>query len=529
MGLFSRAPVELYVTFLASAMHSFAYFAVASIFTIYLSNEHAYSDLSASLSYGLWGFSTSLWGWITSVYIDKAGLRKSLAVGSLMCSVGMAMFGSAYGSHRTAVLRLAAYVVMPLGLSLGAPVFTICVNRYVARVDRSLAYGILYAASNIGAVCAGLTLDGVRGRFEGQRLFFRAYSVSSERVVVLFAAVVVLLVAGLTSCTLRDIVVDSEGQIQTVDSAQIRRNKRNLSVTRHQRVQRHVTHPWHWRLRHTAKRMWSDKMLWRIMLFTAIMIGSRQMFRHLDATMPKWLLRVLGKDAPIGRLYAINPALIVVLSPIAGALLADKNIYTIFIVGTFVSSVSIAFLCAFVPSISSVAAFFVVFTVGEAIYSPQIASFIMMLAPYGSEGVYSQVAAAPTFVSKLLVGLMSGELLQVFCPSEANSDKCVYVMVVIGGVALLTPLLLLAFKSYLFSEEVQFWVRQPVHSLFVHESRELGSEDDTDDGLLSSTASISVEMRELHMRFDQVMADDDEEMADIIGSIAHSEDGSKFD
>ena len=57
---------------------------------------------------------------------------------------------------------------------------------------------------------------------------------------------------------------------------------------------------------------------WRFLLFIGLLTGVRLVFRHLDATLPKYLTRTLGCGAPYGTVYSINPAMIIILvSPLA--------------------------------------------------------------------------------------------------------------------------------------------------------------------------------------------------------------------
>ena len=55
------------------------------------------------------------------------------------------------------------------------------------------------------------------------------------------------------------------------------------------------------------------------LLLVVLLVAVRLIFRHLDATFPKYLLRTHGPAVPYGLLYAINPALIILLVPIVSA------------------------------------------------------------------------------------------------------------------------------------------------------------------------------------------------------------------
>jgi hypothetical protein len=51
-------------------------------------------------------------------------------------------------------------------------------------------------------------------------------------------------------------------------------------------------------------------------LLVALLVGVRALFRHLDATWPKFFLRTFGPSAPFGTVYALEPFLIITLVPL---------------------------------------------------------------------------------------------------------------------------------------------------------------------------------------------------------------------
>ena len=62
------------------------------------------------------------------------------------------------------------------------------------------------------------------------------------------------------------------------------------------------------------------RRFWKFFLLTVLLINIKMIFRHLDATLPKWLLRTYGPTTPFGLLYSINPAIIIIAVPFVMAL-----------------------------------------------------------------------------------------------------------------------------------------------------------------------------------------------------------------
>ena len=54
---------------------------------------------------------------------------------------------------------------------------------------------------------------------------------------------------------------------------------------------------------------------WRFVVLTLFLINLRAIFRHLDATLPTYLIRCFGSNYPKGVIYSINPFMIMWLTP----------------------------------------------------------------------------------------------------------------------------------------------------------------------------------------------------------------------
>ena len=147
-------------------------------------------------------------------------------------------------------------------------------------------------------------------------------------------------------------------------------------------------------------------------------INLKSVFRHLDATLPKAVVRQFGCSSPAGFVYAINPALIMILVPLAGAATSHLAPFDLIHWGGYVSAVSPLWMVAFPASLAGAAAFVATLSVGEAVWSPPWYSYSMAVAPDGHEGLFTALASAPLFAAKLPTGALSGWLLARFCPGN---------------------------------------------------------------------------------------------------------------
>lgn len=74
------SPNELYKAYLLKFLDSFSYFSFSLIFTIFLSDDFGYSDLTAGTLYGVWGALVTAFGLLTGVIVDNLGGAFSLVI-----------------------------------------------------------------------------------------------------------------------------------------------------------------------------------------------------------------------------------------------------------------------------------------------------------------------------------------------------------------------------------------------------------------------------------------------------------------
>jgi hypothetical protein len=156
----------------------------------------------------------------------------------------------------------------------------------------------------------------------------------------------------------------------------------------------------------------------KFVAMSILSINLKTIFRFLDAVLPKSLVRTFGCDAPAGKIYAINPALITLLVPPVGAALSRFDAFDLIHWGGYVSALSPLFIVAFPQSLLGAAGFVAGLSVGEAVWSPQWYTYSMAAAPDGHEGLFTALASAPLFAAKLPTGALSGWLLAKFCPGR---------------------------------------------------------------------------------------------------------------
>mmetsp|Transcript_2757 Transcript_2757/g.5325 ORF Transcript_2757/g.5325 Transcript_2757/m.5325 type:complete len:513 (-) Transcript_2757:1179-2717(-) len=385
LGSLARAPSVLWVVFLLKLLESYAYFTVSQVLTLYLTSEFGFSDQSAGLFYGAYGALVSIYGMALGSVVDRLGAQASLQLGfafSLLARGAMAITASEY------VLYASLLGFLPLAGALGIPVMVVAVRRCTDEKNRATAMGIFYCMMNVGGVLSGPMIDYFtisstvddtpvtgRGLTANRRIMASCASVSAA------GLIVSLFFLG--------------------GNALSRANTKSGSQSD----------------RSSMMELLRDATFLRFFSFSLLMVQLRQIFRHLDATLPKYLVRIHGPTVNKGLVYAVNPACVVLLVPVISALTAEKDAFTMILIGGYISATS-AFYMTISSTLTAAILFVLQLSVGEAIWSPRFLDYMVSVAPEGKEAAFMALANAPLFLSKLPAGLFSGYLLSNFCPPD---------------------------------------------------------------------------------------------------------------
>lgn len=224
------------------------------------------------------------------------------------------------------------------------------------------------------------------------------------------------------------------------------------------------------------------KAFWRFLTVCLITVNVRMIFRHLDATLPKYMLREFGENVPKGSIYSINPAIIIVLVPIVTAATTTIDPLVMIHHGSYISAFSV-FILVLSTSIPACVLFVAVLSIGESIWSPRLYDYTMAVVSEGREGTYMALSSAPLFLAKLPVGFLSGILLERYCPKDGERQSKT-MWLIIGLTTIVSPVLLSCCWGYISrkddnEEQVQY-----------HRTAELHVIHDTADGPSNETSSI---------------------------------------
>ena len=403
-ALLRRAPPELRLVYLVKALDSYGYFALSEVFTTYFS-EFGVSDVAAGTYYGAWGTAITAYGVATGFAIDAMGVRRSLVACYTLQTLARLVL--AFTSDAT-VAVVTLFTMQALATSWGAPVMSIAIKRLVADADRVVSFGLFYSVMNVSALLSGVAIDATRLAVPASG--FESLGVQSP-------------IRGVILSTVLSSALALVAATRFTDHAEVRSASRSGTgpVGAGDADARPSFFASARAVSRTVFELTSSKTFWQFLAMGLFTVNLKQVFRHLDATFPKFAVRAFGCDAPFGLIYAANPFLIVCGVPIVAAATTKRKHFDMIFLGAWVSAVAPFFL-AFSQTYVGALTFVVVLSLGEMAWSPRWYDYTMACAPEGKEGVFGALALAPLFLAKLPTGVLGGVLLQTFCPGRKGGD-----------------------------------------------------------------------------------------------------------
>jgi len=377
-------PRDLWILYAVKLLESVAYFTVYTLLAIFLSTDLGYSDTEAGSITGTWLTAISLVVFGAGFVADGIGIRRALLIAAVSAAAGRGLLALA-DSREAVFVGLIASI---WGIASMKPTMNAAVRAYTTPATVAFGFSLYYVVMNLGAVTQGPLITGFRKWFAGGATLF-GHDLSSSQLVFLVGFGVSLVNLALVSL-LRDPAGRPGGATSNP-----------LAI---------------------AKDVMRVRSFWIFMAFVALLTFVRLIFQHAHLTWPKYTIREFGESFPFATYWSINPALIIVLAPIATALTRRLPPYPVIVFGAFLSALSV-FALAFSTTVAASLVFIVVLSIGEALWSPRLYEYTATIAPRGRESSYMGMSEIPLFLAKPVVGFLSGSLLQRYCPESGPIDS----------------------------------------------------------------------------------------------------------
>jgi MFS family permease len=457
---------ELWLTFLIKFFIYTAYSVTNRTMVLWLSKDLGFNDQQAGAITGwVWAPAMTIFTLLAGSLTDAIGLRRTFFLGVAICTVARSVMIT---STNPWVAFACGLLPLAVGEALGTPVLLAATRRYSTAVQRTISFAIIYGIMNVGYTAAGYIIDYLKPGKDNQLKFhlslFGFHPTAWEQLFIVSLIFEILLFP-----TIYFLRRGAEATTEGAEIGQARAGMPNFWSSIAETLRKGATD--------TAglfRRLIQQPNFYRLLVFFIFIGFLKAIFLQMDYVFPKFGLREWGSDAPIGKIQNINSIAIIFLAPIVGALTQKIATYRMVVIGALICAAAV-FIMALPPTWFESAAnsapagwfghgylrlqgsihpyyvmsalYLIMFSIGEAFYSPRTYQYAAAIAPKGQEASYGSLAFLPFLFGKVLTGA-GGWLLATFCP-ENGTCRVAPMWVIIALAASIAPIGLLVFRSYI--------------------------------------------------------------------------------
>jgi len=471
------APREVGFTFGLKIFSVTAYKILNFVLSMWLIQDLGFGAESAGIVIMIWGLFMTSATLVSGSLTDVLGLRRTLLLGVGICVLTrlvMALSGNVW------VALLGGLFPLAVGEALCTPVLVAAMRLYSKPSQRSIAFSLFYGLMNFGFMFGYFISDGVMGRVQdGQDSSIALLGmVFSPFEMLILVSMLADLVMFAMIPFLRPGVQMTETGYEPLPRIE---HEFPAGLGTLGRVRFTVANAARDTLKTLGELVRSDGFA-KLLVFL-LMIGLLKIvFNLMDYVLNPFVEREIGGDAvsKVGRLNATNSILILILAPVVGMLTRRYASYTMVILGGFITAASFALMAMptgvfqgmtegwlgdavgrhYLGIVGAVHPYFlmiflwqVVFSVGEAFYSPRVYEYAASIAPPGKEASYSSLSYIPLLIGKISTGLAFTTLLDRYCPEEGPRQSGT-MWTIIGLMVLIAPVGLLVLKRHIRVREV---------------------------------------------------------------------------
>lgn len=441
MAKFGRV---FWVANLVETLERAAFYGVFVVITLYLSNVLGFSDITAAIVAGCFQSMLYLLPTFAGAYADKIGFRNSMLLAFSLLTIGylgLALFPTilenaglvSYSSDAVLFTGLresgAKYGIIPIliiivcGGCFIKSVISGTVAKETTEQNRARGFSIFYAMVNLGAFSGQVIVEPLRRAMGDNGLIVLNY----------FAALMTLLALLAIWFFYKSSHHAGEGKsFKEIGQALVRVCKNK-----------------------------------RLFILILIVAGFWIIQDQIYATMPKYVIRMLGNDAAPGWYASVSPLVIVLFVSLVTTLMKRKTALQSMIVGVLVMAISAlvmaagnifnpdSLLCGLHPIAFMMIIGIILSGTAEMFLAPRYLEYFSLQAPKGEEGLYLGFSHLDVFISSIIGFVLSGILLECFCPDPnlfashdewiAASSNAHYIWYVFFGVGLLTMIALIIY------------------------------------------------------------------------------------
>jgi dipeptide/tripeptide permease len=383
-----RFPREFWSANLMELCERAAYYGFFIVLTLYLTDIVGFTDKETGVVAGVFFAGLYFLPPFVGAIVDKIGFKSGLLL-------AFGLLGGGYfflGVYPTKGLAVTFLTVIMIGGSFIKPLITGTVAKTTTEENRARGYSLFYWVVNIGAFSGKTFVPYIRQGIGLRHVNFFSAAMSG----------IGLLLVLLT--------------FKPLDPPAAGKKMRDVGRS----LVKIFTAP-------------------RLIILTFIVAGFWIIQHQLYATMPKYVIRLLGEEAKPEWLANVNPATVVIFVVLVTHLMRNSRPVSSMLVGMLLMpfsalamSMSTSLEAITGPSISILGLFSlhpltVMMIIGIAIQglaecfiSPRFLEYFSRQAPKGEEGTYLGFSHLHSFISALAGFIMSGFLLDAYCPDPST-------------------------------------------------------------------------------------------------------------
>ncbi|MBL7075239.1 MFS transporter [candidate division KSB1 bacterium] len=370
-----------------------AFYGMFIALVLYLTREVGFTDKEAGWVAGFFAGFIYLLPTFTGSLADMMGFKRALSLAFFLLACGYGLLG-AFQIKATAILSLG---LIMLGGSFVKPIISGTVAKCSDDDNRARAFSIFYMVVNIGAFLGKTVAKPLRTEMGLQYINF-------------YAALMALCALLLVTILYRSVDTAGEGKSLKEALDGLIKVVKNI----------------------------------RFMCLILIVAGFWAIKGQLYATMPKYVLRLVGEGAAPEWLANINPLVVVILVVPITHLVSKIRPVSSIAIGLFIIplsaltislspqlqaitglSVKIIGAVAFHPITVVVMVGIALQGLAECFLSPRFLEYASKQAPEGEVGLYMGYSHLTTFFAWLFGFAISGYLLDAFCPDPKTLPMAV--------------------------------------------------------------------------------------------------------
>lgn len=371
-----KFPKEFWLANFMELCERAAYYGFFIVLTLFLTDIVGFSDKETGVVAGVFYAFLYLLPPFVGAFCDKIGFRYGMIVAFALLTIGYTLLGFFHG--KLAVIGI--LTILMIGGSFIKPLITGTVAKTTNEVNRARAYSLFYWVVNLGAFGGKTVVPWVR---QGMGLeYVNFFSAGMSFVALLFA---IFMFKNVENENKSDKTI---GQVFT-----------------------------------SLKAIFLSP---RLMALTLIVAGFWIIQQQMYATMPKYVIRLIGDSARPEWLANVNPFVVVLFVVPVTQLMKRYAAVSSMLVGMVMmpfSALAMAGSQWLENGILGLHPLTVMMILGIAIQglaecfiSPRFLEYFSFQAPKGEEGVYLGFSHLHSFFSALAGFILSGFLLDAYCP-----------------------------------------------------------------------------------------------------------------